>query len=61
MKVSDISGTFPPLTGTVFDDRVALGYYSVDIHPLFNCSYPSYMTQTHPPLPYFIPFKALTN
>ena len=49
------------MTGTPFFDRVALGSYDVDIHPLVGCDYPSYMKEYYPILPYFIPLRALTN
>ena len=37
----DLSGKFPDkTTGTVFEDRIAIGNYNVDIHPIKNCTYP---------------------
>lgn len=45
----------------MFPDRVAIGAYDVDIHPISGCAYPPYMLQYYPVLPFFIPFRALTN
>lgn len=63
MKVSEISGDFTQtLTGTVHNDRVAIGNYNVDIHSLQGCTYPDYMTKmSYDLLPYFVPYRALTN
>ena len=48
-------------TGAVFEDRVALGAYAADIHPLAFCTYPPYVHVNHPTLPFYIPLRALTN
>jgi len=66
IKVTDLTGNATDLTGGAFLDRVATGCYNVDIHQTANCTYPAFM---HPymqgagdkVLPYFIPFRALTN
>eukprot|EP00823_Brevimastigomonas_motovehiculus_P005320 TRINITY_DN3900_c0_g1_i1.p1 TRINITY_DN3900_c0_g1~~TRINITY_DN3900_c0_g1_i1.p1 ORF type:complete len:570 (-),score=103.21 TRINITY_DN3900_c0_g1_i1:113-1822(-) len=64
MRVSDISA-YPSglnLTAFIFPDRVAIGCYDVDIHKSpMSCVLPAYMLQYYPVLPYFIPFRALTN
>lgn len=62
LKFSDMSG--PAATqksGTRFPDRVALGAYPADIHPVIGCKFPSYVTGAHDTLPFYIPFRALTN
>jgi len=61
MKVTDITGIAEQMTGFIFDDHVALGAYDVDIHGLRGCKYPSYMFGNYPVLPYFIPYRSLTN
>ncbi len=64
ISIHDITGKFEldsKVTGTAFYDRVALGAYNPDIHPILNCTYPDYMHIEYPPLPYFIPYRALTN
>ncbi len=54
-------GTAADVTGTRFADRVAIGSYVVDIHPLHTCRLPSWAFGSPLTLPYFIPFRALTN
>jgi hypothetical protein len=63
MKLSDIIGKAEDMTGKVYLDRVAIGAYNADIHPLDDCSYPAYMNNSRyiPVLPYFIPLRAMTN
>lgn len=57
-----LRGEAADLTGTRFADRVAIGSYAVDIHGLSTCSLPDYVGQIpHETMPYFIPFRALTN
>ena len=48
-------------TGTIFPDRVALGCYPADIHPIATCRMPAYATEAHDTLPFCIPFRALTH
>ncbi|KAL9643031.1 hypothetical protein ABK040_010722 [Willaertia magna] len=62
MKINDITGTYPEqLVGNIYYDHIAIGTYSVDIHVLYGCKYPSYMLQHYKTLPFFIPFRAMTN
>jgi len=61
MKVEGITGIAEQMTGTIYPDHVALGAYDVDIHGIRNCSYPQYMFNSYPVLPFFIPYRALTN
>ena len=53
------------LTARPFLDTIGLGYYPyADIHHLSDdiCHYPHYISGTNKPLlPYYIPFRALTN
>jgi hypothetical protein len=51
----------PQPIGKVFDDRVAIGAYAADIHPLANCDYPDFMKLERQVLPFTIPLRALTN
>ena len=44
----------------MFDDRVAIGAYVVDIHSVYTLPMPAYLNST-PTLPFMIPFRALTN
>jgi hypothetical protein len=61
MTAKDILGPRGAKTATVFPDRIAIGAYAADMHPLTNgCSYPEYLG-VHDTLPFFIPFRALTN
>jgi len=58
----DLRGPASQVTGTAFADRVAIGAYAMDIHGLAGCRYPSYVAEAgHETLPFFIPFRALTN
>ena len=61
LATRDMTGSASQRTGTRFDDRVALGAYEIDIHPLRSCRYPAYVYQHGSSLPYYIPFRALTN
>lgn len=61
IKIQDISGRIANVTGRAFEDRVAIGLYNVDIHPVRTCKYPEYVYRYYPILPFFIPFRALTN
>lgn len=54
-------GKLDRLTGTPFKDRVALGAYPADIHPLIGYTYPPHVLENHPTLPFYIPLRALTN
>ncbi len=48
-------------TGTRFADRVALGAYPADIHPLVGYRYPPHVLENHPTLPFYLPLRAHTN
>ncbi|QDU88803.1 FAD dependent oxidoreductase [Pirellulimonas nuda] len=61
LRVSDLIGPASQQTGTRFPDRVALGAYAADIHPLVGCSYPASLEVNHPTLPFYIPLRSLTN
>ena len=54
--MKDLTGVAQQIIAPPPADRVAIGNYDVDIHPLLNCSYPDYMVdEYYPVLPYFIP------
>ncbi|MEO0529972.1 MAG: FAD-dependent oxidoreductase, partial [Planctomycetota bacterium] len=60
--IGDIEdGELSRTTGTVFRDRVALGAYPADIHPLVGYEYPPHVLENHPTLPFYVPIRALTN
>jgi hypothetical protein len=59
LTYEDISGPASRKTGKRFADRVAIGAYPADIHPMVGCRYPSQGGRQT--LPFFIPFRALTN
>ena len=61
LKFEDISGPASQKTGTKFPDRIALGAYAADIHPLVSCSYPAHTKVAHDTLPFYLPFRALTH
>jgi hypothetical protein len=60
LTLSDLRGAPPARTGFPFPDRVATGAYAADLHPLEGCAYPN-LGRADDVLPYFIPFRALTN
>ncbi|MFO0740142.1 MAG: FAD-dependent oxidoreductase [Labilithrix sp.] len=59
---NDLRGPASQITGKRFFDRVAIGSYAMDIHGLSGCRYPAYIASAgHETLPFYIPFRALTN
>jgi hypothetical protein len=61
LKAADLTGPPSQKTGKRFMDRVALGAYTADIHPMVGCEFPAYVFQVHETLPFCIPFRALTS
>eukprot|EP01112_Ceratiomyxa_fruticulosa_P019682 TRINITY_DN6497_c0_g1_i1.p1 TRINITY_DN6497_c0_g1~~TRINITY_DN6497_c0_g1_i1.p1 ORF type:complete len:588 (+),score=105.17 TRINITY_DN6497_c0_g1_i1:75-1766(+) len=61
MTVDNISGNATDLVGYYYPDTLAIGCYDVDIHRDVGCTYPSYMNDYYPVLPYYIPFRAMTS
>jgi len=61
LKAADLTGPASQKTGAKFPDRVALGAYAADIHPLASCDYPAQAEHPSETLPFYIPFRALTN
>ena len=61
LKFADLTGPAAQRTGTVFPDRIALGAYPADIHPIAGCDMPDYCRSAHDTLPFCIPFRALTH
>ncbi len=61
LKFADLTGPASQVTGKVFKDRIALGAYPADVHPLAGCEYPKYISGAHDTLPFCIPFRALTH
>lgn len=61
LRFSDLTGAPAKQTGKVFEDRIALGAYPADVHELATCKLPKYVLAAHDTLPFYIPFRALTN
>ena len=61
LKLADLMGPVEQQTGTKFPDRIALGAYPADVHPLANCEYPAFVREHCDTLPFYIPFRALTH
>ena len=61
LTAADLTGPAGSKTGRRFPDRVALGAYPADVHPLTSCPMPAYIGGAHATLPFLIPFRALTN
>lgn len=61
LRFADLIGPPGARTGTKFSDRIALGAYPADIHPITNCRMPGYTLEAHDTLPFYIPFRALTH
>jgi hypothetical protein len=62
LKITDLSGDFrqSPVS-KIFEDRIAIGNYPADIHSIKDCKFPDYMNVEYQTLPFYIPFRALTN
>lgn len=62
LEFADLTGKPEQMTGRKFADRIALGAYPMDVHPLSSCEMPEYIQSApHDTLPFYIPFRALTN
>lgn len=61
LPMADMVGPIANRTGTKFDDRIALGAYPADIHPIVGREFPKYIYAYHDTLPFYIPFRSLTN
>lgn len=61
LPMADMVGDIANRTGTKFDDRIALGAYPADIHPIVGREFPKYVYAYHDTLPFYIPFRSLTN
>lgn len=61
LRFADLTGPSGSRTGTRFPDRIALGAYPADIHPVATCRMPAYAVEAHDSLPFYIPFRALTH
>ncbi len=61
LRLSDLQAGNSTITGKRFIDRVAIGAYAADIHPMDQCEYPSYVYGDHTTLPFYLPLRALTN
>ncbi len=62
LRVSDFLADQPGAkTGRVFADRIALGAYVADVHPIMNCECHGAGKDANRTLPFYLPFRALTN
>lgn len=61
LRFADLTGPAGAKTGTIFPDRIALGAYPADVHPISGCTMPPYVVAAHDTLPFCIPFRALTH
>ncbi len=61
LKGSDLAGSPARKTGRRFFDRVALGAYPSDVHGMSTCKMPDYILSAHDTLPFYIPFRSMTN
>ena len=61
MNVTTITGHARDLHGYIFDDRLCIGVYAVDIHGMRGCRYPPYINTGYSVLPHYIPLRAMTN
>ena len=61
LKIADLTGWPNRNTGEPFPDRIALGAYPADIHPMTTCEVPRVAGKGEQTLPFFIPFRALTS
>ena len=61
LKVADLQPESSGNLANRFTDRIALGAYPVDIHPLAEQKYPAYIYEHYEIAPFTIPFRSLTN
>jgi hypothetical protein len=61
MNVTTITGHARDLHAYIFEDRLCIGVYGVDIHFMNGCHYPPYIHGDYTVLPYYIPLRAMTN
>lgn len=61
LTVADLQPSGPGELAKRFDDRIALGAYPVDIHPMADRKYPPYIYEDYDVAPFTIPFRSLTN
>jgi len=61
LRVEDLVPTGPGQLARIWEDRIALGAYPVDIHPMAGVIYPDYIHREYDVAPFTIPFRALTN
>lgn len=61
LRFADLTGPAGAKTGKIFPDRIALGAYPADVHPISGCEMPDYVVAAHDTLPFCIPFRALTH
>lgn len=61
MSLPDVTGDPASTVAKPFFDRIAIGFYALDVHPLKTCNLPGYVFAKHKLLPFFVPFRALTN
>jgi hypothetical protein len=61
MNVTTITGHARDLHAYIFDDRLCIGVYGVDIHFMDGCHYVPYIHEEYTVLPYYIPLRAMTN
>jgi hypothetical protein len=61
MNISTTSGHATDLHAYIFDDRMCLGAYDVDIHPMSLCNYSSYTHEYYPIIAYYITVRPITN
>jgi len=61
MNLTTITGIARDLHGYIFNDRMCIGVYGVDIHFMNGCSYPPYVHEKYTVVPYYVPLRAMTN
>jgi hypothetical protein len=61
LRHADLTGKLGEQAASDFPDRIALGCYASDIHRMADRKYPTYLEQASQPLPFTIPFRALTS
>ncbi len=61
INVTTITGQARDLHAYIFEDRLCIGVYGVDIHFMNQCSYPPYIHKEYTVVPYYIPLRAMTN
>lgn len=61
MNLSTITNDIHNLYSHIFNNRMCIDCFQVDIHAMITCNYSNYITNYYPVLLYYVPLRAMTN